>query len=119
MLDRLIRMECGPKGGARMVSTALAPFIRKRIIAGYSLVELLASLVLIAMIAVLALPTYQDFEAHTSDGHTGAQEEARSLPQADEAHPAQGESGDSEEKPEISATGQVPQFDAEDALAES
>lgn len=31
---------------------------------GYSLVELLASIILIASIAVLALPTYQDFAPH-------------------------------------------------------
>ncbi len=32
---------------------------------GYSLIELVASLVLLAAIAALSLPTYQDFSPHT------------------------------------------------------
>ena len=40
------------------------PFARLRRQCGYSLIELMASLVLLACIAVLSFPTFQDFSPH-------------------------------------------------------
>lgn len=66
-------------------SVQLAPRWRVRFHCsqGYSLVELAATIVMIAGIAVLSLPTYQDFGPHEEFAGVGPVQQRQELPDSD------------------------------------
>ena len=65
------------------------PFTGPRRQCGYSLIELVASLVLLACIAVLSFPTFQDFSPH--EDAAGARVTPQSADGENNAGPAPGD----------------------------